>query len=206
MPQRGLNVKEESTKAESEAKGNRRIDSRSRSFLRRGGLTRGLENAGIDVRLGIDIDPACEYPYTENNDASFLLKSVEDITAEDFSDAFDNAPFKLLAGCAPCQPFSTYSQAWSCPSDERWNLLEHFSRLVKETRPHPVTMENVPPRTCSRTSWQCWRTRISMFFIPSSIAPTTACRSNVKDSWCWPRRSARSKSSDRRHRKAVELR
>lgn len=113
-------------------------------FCGAGGLTRGLEAAGIDVRLGIDIDPACEYPYTANNDASFLMKSVEEITAEDVSEAFDDASFKLLAGCAPCQPFSTYSQGWSCPSDERWNLLEHFSRLVEETRPHVVTMENVP--------------------------------------------------------------
>ena len=109
-----------------------------------GGLTRGLETAGINVSLGIDIDPACEYPYTANNNASFQLKSVENICAADFSDVFDNAPFKLLAGCAPCQPFSTYSQGWSCPSDKRWNLLEHFSRLVRETRPHLVTMENVP--------------------------------------------------------------
>lgn len=114
-------------------------------FCGAGGLTRGLEKAGIDVRLGIDTDPACEYPYTENNGASFLLKPVEDITSEDFSYAFDGAPFKLLAGCAPCQPFSTYSQTWSCPSDERWYLLEHFSRLVEEARPHLVTMENVPP-------------------------------------------------------------
>ena len=113
-------------------------------FCGAGGLTRGLEAAGINVGLGIDIDPACEYPYTANNKASFLLKSVEEITSADFSDVFDDAPFKLLAGCAPCQPFSTYSQGWSCPSDERWNLLEHFSRLVKETRPHLVTMENVP--------------------------------------------------------------
>ena len=110
-----------------------------------GGLTHGLEVAGIDVRLGIDIDPDCEFPYVVNNDASFLLKSIEEITAEDCSDAYDDAPFKLLAGCAPCQPFSTYSQAWSRPSDERWNLLEHFSRLVTKTRPHLVTMENVPP-------------------------------------------------------------
>lgn len=110
-----------------------------------GGLTRGLEAAGISVKLGIDIDPACEYPYTANNDAAFLLKSVEDIASAEISDAFNDAPFKLLAGCAPCQPFSTYSQGRSCPSDERWNLLLHFSRLVKETRPHLVTMENVPP-------------------------------------------------------------
>ena len=110
-----------------------------------GGLTRGLEAAGISVELGIDIDPACKYPYTANNSASFLLKSVEDVTTAELSDVFDDAPFKLLAGCAPCQPFSTYSQGWSCPSDERWNLLKHFSHLVKETGPQLVTMENVPP-------------------------------------------------------------
>ena len=109
-----------------------------------GGLTRGLEDAGIDVRLGIDVDPACEYPYASNNNASFLLKSVEDINAADFSYVFDDAPFKLLAGCAPCQPFSTYSKRYSSLSDVRWNLLEHFSRLVREVQPDLVTMENVP--------------------------------------------------------------
>ena len=109
-----------------------------------GGLTYGLEAAGISVGLGIDIDPACKYPYSANNSADFLLKSVEDVTAAEISDVFDNAPFKLLAGCAPCQPFSTYSRGRSCPSDARWNLLTHFSRLVKDTRPHLVTMENVP--------------------------------------------------------------
>ncbi len=109
-----------------------------------GGLTRGLEMAGIDVQLGIDIDPACEYPYTENNAASFLLKRVDEVTVNDISNSFDNAQFRLLAGCAPCQPFSTYSRKWSYPSDERWSLLEQFSRLVVETRPHLVTTENVP--------------------------------------------------------------
>lgn len=110
-----------------------------------GGLTRGLELAGISVELGIDIDPACEFPFTANNRAAFLLKSVEEVASVDVSAAFCDAPFKLLAGCAPCQPFSTYSQGWSCPSDDRWNLLEHFSRLVRDTGPHLVTMENVPP-------------------------------------------------------------
>ena len=113
-------------------------------FCGAGGLTRGLEDAGINVGLGIDVDPACEYPYTANNNASFLLRSIEDITAADFSHVFKDAPFKLLAGCAPCQPFSKYSKRWSNPSDARWNLLEHFSRLVRETQPDLVTMENVP--------------------------------------------------------------
>ena len=113
-------------------------------FCGAGGLTQGLEAAGINVALGIDVDPACEYPYAANNNASFRLRSVEKLCAADFRDVFGSTPLKLLAGCAPCQPFSTYSQGWSCPADERWNLLEHFSRLVRETQPHLVTMENVP--------------------------------------------------------------
>ncbi len=110
-----------------------------------GGLTRGLEAAGISVGLGIDIDPACKYSYEKNNKASFLQKSVEEITSAELSGVFDDAAFKLLAGCPPCQPFSTYNHRWSRPADEPWNLLEHFSRLVKEACPQLVTMENVPP-------------------------------------------------------------
>lgn len=113
-------------------------------FCGAGGLTHGLEAAGIDVATGVDIDPACEFPFTANNKASFLKKSVEHVGAADFAAAFEDAKLKLLAGCAPCQPFSTYSQGKSGPADKRWNLLNHFARLVKETEPDLVTMENVP--------------------------------------------------------------
>lgn len=113
-------------------------------FCGAGGLTRGLEAAGIDVVTGVDIDPACEYPFTANNSAAFLKKSVEDITQADFTDALKGASLTLLAGCAPCQPFSTYSQGKAGPEDKRWNLLSHFARLVKEMQPDLVTMENVP--------------------------------------------------------------
>lgn len=113
-------------------------------FCGAGGLTRGLETAGIDISLGIDIDPACEFPYQANNSASFHLKAIEDLTATDFPATFSKAPFKLIAGCAPCQPFSTYSQNRSSSSDSQWNLLGHFARIVKESKPHFVTMENVP--------------------------------------------------------------
>jgi DNA (cytosine-5)-methyltransferase 1 len=113
-------------------------------FCGAGGLTRGLEAASINVVTGIDIDPACEYPFTANNRATFLLKSVEDIAGADFTDAFKGASFTLLAGCAPCQPFSTYSRGKSGPEDKRWNLLSHFARLIREVQPDFVTMENVP--------------------------------------------------------------
>ena len=108
-----------------------------------GGLTRGLEKVGIKVNIGVDIDPACEYAYSANNGAKFLLKSVADLSSADLLEGNDRSTFTLLAGCAPCQPFSTYRQK-SDSSDDRWNLLNQFGRLVEELEPDFITMENVP--------------------------------------------------------------
>lgn len=108
-----------------------------------GGLTYGLEKSGINVNLGIDIDPACAYPYSANNKARFLLKSVDDVKSTDLMKAFEGSDLKLLAGCAPCQTFSSYNQK-ADSSDKRWWLLLQFSRLIEETEPELVTMENVP--------------------------------------------------------------
>ena len=113
-------------------------------FCGAGGLTRGLEESGINVALGVDVDSVCEFPYTHNNGATFLQKSIEEVTADDFPSAFHGASYRLVAGCAPCQPFSTYSRSRSRTSTVRWNLLDHFGRLVEEVKPQLVTMENVP--------------------------------------------------------------
>ena len=113
-------------------------------FCGAGGLTRGLEKSGIDVTLGVDVDSVCRYPYTSNNGATFLQKPIEEVMADDLPSAFHGAPYRLLAGCAPCQPFSTYSRSRSRASTVRWNLLDHFGRLVREVKPHLVTTENVP--------------------------------------------------------------
>lgn len=108
-----------------------------------GGLTHGLVKAGVNVCLGVDIDPACEYPYVANNNAKFLLKPVEELKASELERHYRKNGIKLLAGCAPCQTFSTYNQK-ATESDKRWWLLLQFSRLVDELSPDLVTMENVP--------------------------------------------------------------
>jgi DNA (cytosine-5)-methyltransferase 1 len=113
-------------------------------FCGAGGLTRGLADAGIAVELGVDLDPACEYAYTYNNKNRFILRSVQKLTATEITQAWQGADFTLLAGCAPCQPFSLYSQGKADETDGRWNLLAEFQRLVLETKPTLVTMENVP--------------------------------------------------------------
>lgn len=112
-------------------------------FCGAGGLTHGLQKTGIDVRLGVDIDPACEYPYTVNNDSRFLMKSVEALNADELRSYYGEKEITLLAGCAPCQTFSSYNQKASS-KDKRWWLLLQFSRLVDSLSPDLVTMENVP--------------------------------------------------------------
>lgn len=111
-----------------------------------GGLTHGLNRSGIDVRLGIDLDPACRYPMEENNAAKFMEADVAKVMPSDVLSTFGDADVTLMAGCAPCQPFSSYSQsARKQGPHEDWELLTSFSKLVLAVKPTLVTMENVPP-------------------------------------------------------------
>lgn len=111
-----------------------------------GGLTHGLTKAGVDVRLGIDLDPACRYPMETNNASRFLEADVARLMPSDVQRAFGDSQITLLAGCAPCQPFSSYAQSAkrATPHDD-WELLRSFAKLVLAVRPTLVTMENVPP-------------------------------------------------------------
>jgi DNA (cytosine-5)-methyltransferase 1 len=107
-----------------------------------GGLTHGLQLSGIDVIAGYDTDQLCKYPYEANNTAKFFNTNVNDLTENELASHFKNASYRLLAGCAPCQPFSNYTQA--LPKDHRWSLLDEFGRLAKGSQPELITMENVP--------------------------------------------------------------
>ncbi|BBP01591.1 DNA cytosine methyltransferase [Sulfuriferula nivalis] len=113
-------------------------------FCGAGGLTRGLEDAGVRVRAGFDIDPDCEFPYNANNSATFVLKSVTDLKAADITPWFTPGAVRLLAGCAPCQPFSTMANNSIKRDETKWGMLGEFARLVREIQPELVTMENVP--------------------------------------------------------------
>ena len=110
-----------------------------------GGLTHGLIEGGIQVVAGVDLDAQCRFPYEANNDSLFIDGDVTQLSGKELSDLFGNAKLRLLAGCAPCQPFSTYSQKnRRIRNDNKWRLVAEFGRLVKETQPDFVTMENVP--------------------------------------------------------------
>lgn len=113
-------------------------------FCGAGGLTHGLQKEGINVVAGVDVEESCRHPFEFNNAAKFIKKDVSKISGEQLNALYGKSDIKVLAGCAPCQPFSTYSQRYDVLSSPRWGLLYQFDRLVKETQPQLVTMENVP--------------------------------------------------------------
>lgn len=113
-------------------------------FCGAGGLTAGLIKAGINVKAGYDIALECQYAYEYNNNAIFVHKDVAEVSASEISSWYSQGAIRLLAGCAPCQPFSSYNQGKDTSGDKKWPLLYHFSRLIKEVQPELVTMENVP--------------------------------------------------------------
>lgn len=114
-------------------------------FCGAGGLTHGLIEAGVPVVAGVDSDDACEHPYTSNHEGvAFHNVDVATLEGSKIEEWFGDAGVRVLAGCAPCQPFSSYSQRYETVGTARWALLHQFARLVDELRPDIVTMENVP--------------------------------------------------------------
>jgi len=114
-------------------------------FCGAGGLAHGFFLEGIPVIAGIDLDRACRFPYETNNQARFVEQDIRQVTATELNEYFGDADFKVLAGCAPCQPFSTYAQRYETDGEDgKWGLLSQFGRLAHGILPDVVTMENVP--------------------------------------------------------------
>jgi DNA (cytosine-5)-methyltransferase 1 len=112
-------------------------------FCGAAGLSLGLKNSGIAIAGGIDVDPACRHPFETNIGSPFLQQDVTTLSGATIVEMFGDAKIKVLAGCAPCQPFSGYTTKRR-NIDSRWELLIHFLRLVREAGPDIVTLENVP--------------------------------------------------------------
>lgn len=111
-------------------------------FCGAGGLSYGLKSAGLTIAAGVDLDAACEHPFARNCGGEFARRSVTELTSAELDGWFSGADVRVLAGCAPCQPFSSYSQSRKTP-DQRWQLLRSFQRLALASRPEVVAMENV---------------------------------------------------------------
>ena len=116
-------------------------------FCGAGGLTHGLALEGFHIAAGIDSDPACRYPYEHNNPGTrFIGKKIEDVSPEDLKALYPENTTRILVGCAPCQPFSSYTNSIdkSKKDENKWGLLYRFGKYVETLQPVVVSMENVP--------------------------------------------------------------
>ena len=114
-------------------------------FCGAGGLTRGLLNAGIDVRAGVDVDDRLAETYVHNNRPSvFISQDIRDVDIHHLRNdvGIGRNDLTLYAACTPCQPFSTLNSLKG--KDPRKNLLIDFAKLVRQCPPDVIVIENVP--------------------------------------------------------------
>ena len=114
-----------------------------------GGLTLGLKQAGFNVIGAVEIDALATETYRMNHPEVQVWE--EDITALDTQAAMQKLNLKkgeldLVAGCPPCQGFSTMRtlNGGKKIKDKRNDLIFEFLRFVKDFEPKAIVMENVP--------------------------------------------------------------
>ena len=118
-------------------------------FCGAGGLTIGLKKAGFEVVAGVEINAAAVETYSINHKNHRVYETdIRELSPQKIMDeiGIKKGELDLLAGCPPCQGFSTHrtrNKSTSIP-DERNNLVFEFVRFVEEFLPKTIMMENVP--------------------------------------------------------------
>ncbi len=114
-----------------------------------GGLTLGLKQAGFKVVSAIEIDSLAAETYRVNHSGVALLNQdirTVNVKALRSTLKFKKGDLDLLAGCPPCQGFSTLrtNNKTVAVNDSRNNLMFCFLDFVREFQPKSIMMENVP--------------------------------------------------------------
>ncbi len=114
-----------------------------------GGLTLGLKRAGFRVIGAVEKDPLAVETYQANHRHVFVWS--QDICTLPVAEVMSKlkllpGQLDLLAGCPPCQGFSTITTLNGQVGfdDPRNDLVFQFVRFVRGLRPKAIMMENVP--------------------------------------------------------------
>ncbi|MGA2241675.1 MAG: DNA cytosine methyltransferase [Verrucomicrobiota bacterium] len=113
-----------------------------------GGLTLGLTQAGFRVVGAVENDPLAVETYEANHKHVVIWKQdIRKLTAAKVMRRLkiERGQLDLLAGCPPCQGFSTMTTLnGRIGQDEQNDLVFQFLRFVRVLRPKAVMLENVP--------------------------------------------------------------
>ena len=114
-----------------------------------GGLTLGLKQAGFRAVGAVEIDPLAVETYRANHpEVSVWETDIRDLLVSEVKETLGlgKGQLDLLAGCPPCQGFSSMRtlNGSNKVEDSRNDLVFEFLRFLEELRPKAVMMENVP--------------------------------------------------------------
>ncbi len=162
-----------------------------------GGQARGLELAGFEHSGVVELDGNC-------CETLRLNRPKWTVHEEDLNE-FDGRPYKgidLLAGGLPCPPFSVAGKQLG--KDDERNLFPAAFRLIDETRPKAVMIENVRgflsavfedyrgfiKSELARLGYEAhWRLLNASDFGVPQLRPRVvivALRNDIKDRFEWP--------------------
>jgi DNA (cytosine-5)-methyltransferase 1 len=112
-----------------------------------GGLSEGMKQAGFNVELAVEINPNAVNTYKLNHpETTVLQEDIRELKIKDIVKILNGKRPHLLAGCPPCQGFSSMRRLnrKNAVPDERNSLILEFLRFVKGLKPLTIMMENVP--------------------------------------------------------------
>lgn len=115
-----------------------------------GGVSCGLTRAGFKVKAAVEIDSDAAKTYSNYPPLADVKVINDDICKLTGKKILRIAGIKrtelyLLAGCPPCQNFSTQNpKNKTKPELERKKLLFEFLRIIEDIYPPFILMENVP--------------------------------------------------------------
>lgn len=116
-------------------------------FSGAGGMSEGLKMAHFRTKYAFEIDAIASMTYRLNhNRTKVYTQDIKTVDTEAIKKSLRGKNIHLLAGCPPCQGFSSIRRLnRNKPvEDERNSLINEYVRFVNDLRPYTIMLENVP--------------------------------------------------------------
>ena len=101
-----------------------------------GGFHLGMKGAGGECVFACEFDKNARETYSANHKVSHFAYDIADVKGSDIPD------YDILCAGFPCQPFSICGHHKAFKDERAKTIIELF-RIIKETKPKTVILENV---------------------------------------------------------------
>ena len=108
------------------------------------GLDLGIEQAGFDIKVCVEMDKWAVDTIRHNTDIPVISKDINQVSTEEILETagLSKEDVTLVVGGPPCQAFSTAGKQRGL-EDLRGNVILQYLRVIKDIRPEYFILENV---------------------------------------------------------------